>query len=125
MTQYVLPNEWIVGIKAIDQEHQELFDMLFITQHEEAGEAQKSTKYFDSFFNRLSVLMENRENHMEEHNYHSLSLQLKKESHNKMLKRLQGLKESKSSMLHDACMSTLLREIADAELYYNNSKIKL
>lgn len=122
MTQHILPSEWVVGINAIDQEHQELFDMVFATQYEENGDAKTDTKYFDGFLNRLSILMENREWHMDEHGYHSLSLQLKKESHTKMLKRLQDLKDRKSSMLHDACMSTLLRVIADAELYYKNVK---
>lgn len=122
MTKYILPHEWAVGIASIDQEHQELFDMLFVTQLEESADAKTNTKYFVSFLNRVSILMGKRERHMEEHDYHSFSLQRKKEGRNKTIERLQDIRVNKPAMLQDACMSTLLREIADAELYYKSVK---
>lgn len=118
MTKYIIPNEWTVGIETIDQEHHELLSMLFIQQHEDTGTSSTSVEYFDGFYMRLSVLMKNKERHMEISNYYNF--ERKKLAHNKILERLTQLRDDQPSLLLDACTHALLREVADSELYYNN-----
>lgn len=115
MTYTEIPDAWSVGNESIDKEHQQLLNLLHSHQHDEASAA---GSFFNEFFTRFSSLIEKRVAHMETKG--AYNLEYSKNEHEKSLKFLVGLNKDTPSMCNSACRSALLREISDADLYYNN-----
>lgn len=115
-----IPNKWKVGIDAVDNEHKELFNILQTQLSNETKSAMSDQECYNTFYDRFSKLLAHKEAHMTEVGYCKLSEM--KRVHSKTLEHLINLQKKETKNLIDLCIKALLREVANADLYYSNNK---